>query len=424
MKSTAAGLAALGRGPDTMLIHMSPREVAGLQQLAMAHGGSLTTNPHTGLPEAGFLDKMLPMIIGVGLNFLAPGVGTAIGSALGGLSGAAGTGLLVGGLQTLRTGDLGKGLMAGLGAYGGAGLGSALTAQGAGVMGHEAGLRAIGGPEAFTGANFAQPVANAPAVINPVFDASAESLPDAAFDFSGPAPKLATAPVAPTPAPTNVPNPLGQAYADAYQAAQPTDAMGRLRAAGTGLQNITEPGFMANLGQQFPTGMSKAAAGIGAIGALGGFEQPKLGFAAPQQQTSTAKLSGPIRRPYDPERNLYTDYGILQPTYAAKGGEMHSVPQLEDGGFVLTKKAVDGMGKGSNDRGQRAAAAGLGAIPIKGPGTGTSDSIPTTIDGVRPAKVSNGEAYVPQKRVKQAGGAKKLYALMRKAENDARRRAA
>jgi hypothetical protein len=103
---------------------------------------------------------------------------------------------------------------------------------------------------------------------------------------------------------------------------------------------------------------------------------------------------------------------------------MHSVPQLEDGGFVLTKKAVDGLGKGDNERGQRAARAGLGAIPIKGPGTGTSDDIPTTIDGVRPAKVSNGEAYVPSKRVKQAGGAKKLYALMRKAEQDAKRRAA
>jgi hypothetical protein len=74
--------------------------------------------------------------------------------------------------------------------------------------------------------------------------------------------------------------------------------------------------------------------------------------------------------------------------------------------------------------GQREAAAGLGAIPIRGPGTGTSDSIPTTIDGVRPAKVSNGEAYVPRKRVKQAGGAKRLYALMRRAEQDAKRRSA
>jgi hypothetical protein len=70
MKDTAAGLAALGRGPDTMLIHMSPREVGGLQALAKAAGGSLTLNPHTGLPEAGFLDSMLPTILGAGLMMI------------------------------------------------------------------------------------------------------------------------------------------------------------------------------------------------------------------------------------------------------------------------------------------------------------------------------------------------------------------
>jgi hypothetical protein len=169
--------------------------------------------------------------------------------------------------------------------------------------------------------------------------------------------------------------------------------------------------------EQYGGKTGAAAAGVGALNALGGFEQPGLP-EMPQEARSTARLSGPVRRPYDPERNLFTDYGTLQPTYAAEGGEMHSVPQLEDGGFVLTKRAVDGMG------GQREAAAGLGAIPIRGPGTGTSDSIPTTIDGVRPAKVSNGEAYVPRKRVKQAGGAKRLYALMRRAEQDAKRRSA
>ena len=409
MKSTAAGLAALGRGPDSMLVHMSPREVQGLQQLAMAHGGSLTTNPHTGLPEAGFLDNLLPTIIGAGLTIFSGGAINPMTAAL-----------ITGGLQTARTGDLGKGIMAGLGAYGGAGLGGALASQGAGIMGHEAGLQAIGGPEAFTGANFA-PAASAVTPPTPPVGL-AESVSEMGIAGDPYAQLTAAAPA--QAAPNLNSSALGQAYQDAFAKAQPTDAMGRLRAAGTGLQNITEPGFMANLGQQFPTTTGKAAAGIGALGALGGFEQPQLRFGMPQQAPSTAKLSGPIRRPYDPERNLYTDYGILQPTYAAKGGEMHSVPQLEDGGFVLTKRAVDGMGKGSNERGQRAAAAGLGAIPIKGPGTGTSDSIPTSIDGVRPAKVSNGEAYVPRKRVKQAGGAKRLYALMRQAEQDAKRRAA
>jgi hypothetical protein len=92
---------------------------------------------------------------------------------------------------------------------------------------------------------------------------------------------------------------------------------------------------------------------------------------------------------------------------------------LESGGFVLTKKAIDGLGRGDNKKGQRVASAGLGAIPIRGRGTGTSDSIKTSIDGRMPARVSNGEAYVPKDKVKRGGGAKKFYALMKKAERAA-----
>jgi hypothetical protein len=65
--SIPQGIASLGRGQDSMLVHMTPGEVGGLQQLAMAHGGSLTINPQTGLPEAGMLSRMLPMLLGLRL---------------------------------------------------------------------------------------------------------------------------------------------------------------------------------------------------------------------------------------------------------------------------------------------------------------------------------------------------------------------
>jgi len=48
-------MASKGRNGDTMLVHMAPEEVAGLHALALKHGGSLTINPETGLPEAVFL---------------------------------------------------------------------------------------------------------------------------------------------------------------------------------------------------------------------------------------------------------------------------------------------------------------------------------------------------------------------------------
>jgi hypothetical protein len=114
-----------GRGRDTMLVHMTPKEVGGLQALAMQHGGSLTINPQTGLPEAGFLENMLPTLLGVGLSFI-PGVGPL---AAAGITTA---------IQTARTGDLGQGLIAGLGAYGGASLGAGLTSAGAAGAGASA----------------------------------------------------------------------------------------------------------------------------------------------------------------------------------------------------------------------------------------------------------------------------------------------
>jgi hypothetical protein len=67
-----------GRGKDTQLVHMTPNEVQGLHALAKAHGGSLSINPSTGLPEAGFLDSMLPTILGVGLAAATGGTSLAL----------------------------------------------------------------------------------------------------------------------------------------------------------------------------------------------------------------------------------------------------------------------------------------------------------------------------------------------------------
>ena len=72
----AQGLASLGRGPDTELVHMTPREVGALDSLARQNGlGGLPTNPQTGLPEAGIFDSILPILIGAGAAAAAPFTG-------------------------------------------------------------------------------------------------------------------------------------------------------------------------------------------------------------------------------------------------------------------------------------------------------------------------------------------------------------
>jgi hypothetical protein len=125
VSSTAQDLASRGRGGDTMLVHMAPHEVAGLNALARMQGTELTINPETGMPEALKLGKLfktlapfIPFIPGVG-QFLAPAFG-ALG--MGGFSPLlqkAITSGIVGGFTGPKGGfDLQRGLMQGITAYG------------------------------------------------------------------------------------------------------------------------------------------------------------------------------------------------------------------------------------------------------------------------------------------------------------------
>jgi hypothetical protein len=128
LHALAGHMASKGRGSDSMLVHMTPEEVQSLQVLALKGGGTLTINPDTGLPEANFLKKMLPMIAGFALAPLTAGTSLAFLGAT-----PLASAMTVGGITGLATGSLSRGLMAGLGAYGGASLGAGLAGAGAGA---------------------------------------------------------------------------------------------------------------------------------------------------------------------------------------------------------------------------------------------------------------------------------------------------
>ena len=128
LQLAAQHLSSKGRGNDSRLIHISPKELQGLQALAKAKGGSLTINPETGLPEAGFLEDVLPIAATAALMFIpggpalagAVGGGITGGLATGALATGIGTGLLAGGAsilgQALGGGkvDMGKAATTGL----------------------------------------------------------------------------------------------------------------------------------------------------------------------------------------------------------------------------------------------------------------------------------------------------------------------
>jgi len=106
LEIAAKKIAAKGRHGDSLLVHMHPQEVAGLQALARAQGTTLTVNPETGLPEAFSLKSLLPMI--------ASAVGGYFGGPWGGAAAGAATTKAMGGSDT-------SALMSGLGGYMGAG---------------------------------------------------------------------------------------------------------------------------------------------------------------------------------------------------------------------------------------------------------------------------------------------------------------
>lgn len=403
----------MGRGNDTMLVHMTPNEVRGLQAIAMAHGGSLTINPKTGLVEAGFLDSILPMVAGAALA--ATGVGAPMAA------------LMVGGGTALFTGSLEKGLMAGLGAFGGAGIGAGLASAGAtapAVTGTTQGLAAQGA----AGAQAAQAAATPSA-----FQAAASNIDPALLETMS-----------------------------AQQVASTMPAASQLQLAGQGAQNLmTEGGRNA-----FAAGV-KEATGLGVKPILGAAAAPVLGsmFSAEEKREPGKKPQEYIR-PYSydmkPEAEVNPDFAYrtgkpgestaeqryFTPTFTPMGvfkagtepgGSFYGAPTkeqyalysgprttglalaaggiakggLKDGAFIVSADVVSHLGNGSNDAGQKLLARGLGARPIKGKGDGMSDSIPTSIEGKQPARVADGEAYIPPEVVKKVG-AKRLYSMMDK----------
>lgn len=125
----ARRVAAAGRGGDTMLAHINPREAAMLK----AMGGSGTINPSTGLREykGGFFKSLFKVVAPIALSFIAPGLGTKIGLALGAGATAAPFvgGAILGGLGSAITGGnpLQGAIMGGLGGGFGKALGASVA---------------------------------------------------------------------------------------------------------------------------------------------------------------------------------------------------------------------------------------------------------------------------------------------------------
>jgi hypothetical protein len=577
---------------------MQPREVAGLQALAMQGGGSLTINPETGLPEAGWFGDILGAVAPIAIGaMLGPG-GIAGANGLFGM-GALGAGLGTGLLGYAITGDLGKGVMAGLGGYGGAGLGESLSSFGTvtpttpvetigrsgvanassipgttgasmftegakdvianqipytgitgstGQIGANMGLvnpvnatvgeavgktaieqipqtygeklaagasKAIQHPMDFFGKTGPGTMMNAVTLASPLMaiqppeykapeDTSyqmkyegpytaqdrsprtftedelranrAAGSPELSyFGNANPYPGFNKAPgyaqggvtgngvagLYGTQDGTIAQNTLKESYglgrlntlaqsastenakvagfdaggyvptmggAPSYGVA-PTDlsTVAAIPSAG-GAEASTPSGLSSILGNAItdPMGRTTGASqgGMGGKGGMMGMMGKLAGQATTPQLTMQDYINA-AQRTYNPaasvmtgtmpgaiEQAQFSNINPQQPVARAAGGG------LKDGGFVVPADVVSHLGNGSTDAGLTALQKRHGAQPIKGAGDGMSDSIKTTINGKQPARVADGEAYIPPEQVKRSGGAKKFYAMMDKVRKE------
>jgi hypothetical protein len=228
LKVAAQHLSAKGRGPDDTLVHMSRNEVKSLNDLAMAHGGHLTINPQTGLPEAGFLSALLPVIAGAALG---PAGFELMTAAEAGMAVGAGSYLL-----NPKAGIMGA-LSAGMGAYGGANLGEALAKQGI-----EQSTQVAEAAKQSEAAN--QAIRNA-AQNSP--DTFFKNTADVNAGLTDQGNKLLAAQQA-----------ANQGYTTAFNAAKPTDFLGSVKNFGSGIGSLTKEGGISSLTDKLGGGMGVA----------------------------------------------------------------------------------------------------------------------------------------------------------------------
>lgn len=450
LQIAAKHLASKGRDGDTELVHMTKGEIKGLQALALAHGGSLSINPDTGLVEASFLKKLLPTIAGIGLNMMFPGLG------------ALGTAALVGGFETVRTGDLSKGLMAGLGAYGGAGIGEGLATAGQAAKGMELGSSALGADP--TMASVSEKLATATPETADYFAKAYEAGATPSDTFLGRGSEM-----------TKGLGSLGttEGRTLAYSALP----KGTIPAAGATLANAATPEqqtpdlqgstldekykkapYMYGLSPNFqgyvppqpnpyyrPVGLGYADGGTVGFqdmpnGGLAALEGARDGYGAAMtaggdvSQMASGGIAAYAPGGHLPRTAGIPDVGIYRDT------DVDTAKKLAwEAAQIRNKKAAAGASmpkkflakqhstsiKGIGDIEEVASGGSIGGYSdggrmLKGPGDGMSDSIPATIGKRQPARLADGEFVVPADVVSHLGngstdaGAKRLYGMMDK----------
>ena len=406
LPSLANRMASKGRYGDSMLVHMSPQEVQGLQRLAMANGTSLSVNPYTGMPEAFSLKKMFKKIA----KFVAPILPFIPIPGLAGLSPLITKALLstaVGGLSGKKGFDLKRGLMSGLTTYG---IGS--LAQGAGAAANANAGANIGDIGAQQAADSAISINAVPA--GPDF-APGTMMDAVTGDVLPPTDAAATAASKFVEA-----MPEGSSFTDYV-----TQTGQNIKAAGTGLYDTVTgaPGARAAFtsGQAInpftdkPIGVGTAA-GAAFTGVAGMKTLDELEKAKAEANRILQDVNNKNEEEKAYARKILADYPVQYRRITgqevsgfgmAMGGRINSYDDEIGGDDSMMQGGIAALAKG-----------GLPPRYLRGGGDGMSDSIRANIEGKQEARLADGEFVVPADVVSHLGngssnaGAKRLYSMM------------
>jgi len=435
--NTAQGLASLGRGEDTMLMHITPEEFQDFNRMAQAAGYEhIPINPYTGLPEYGFgkaFKKVAKAVSKVVSSVTKSPIATTLLSAVAGPALGISPlmmGLGVGGITALSTGDLGKGLSAGLSAYGGANLGSGIGSLGKNLTSAQAnayssGLATGGGWNPATQAMAINPAA-VPATVGTYAPASlTEHLGNMASGVG----EIFTSP-------TTAWEGLKQAYGTVVPGSPAQVGPQYIDASGN-VVDLTSPDLVAGTpiteaGTAIKTAATPASVTPGTpwdvISGVGGpvanigmsFMEPEVDQPLTQEEIDKAAgvnyIAGGRTLDFDTDDSKLRLFDNLPDT----GIGTSTIAQGPTASYYTPEELKDlyEMSKGisyAKEGGIMKLASGR---YLKGNGDGMSDGIKATIEGTQEARLSDGEFVVPADVVSHLGngssdaGAAKLYTMM------------
>ena len=398
-----------------------------------------------------FLSAMLPTIAGAGLM-----------AASGGTINPMTAGLILGGLQTARTGSLNKGLMAGLGAYGGANIGAGLLEAGAesaanaavpsstatlnpevaSVMANESGGalsmqelqnqatknyadKFLEAKKAAMDAGFQNNLStmgqglsgamqNPSAFISGNLGGGAQALK---YGLAATAPALMTTtqqpqlPVGDSTMPQRLKYEQGTATPFPQPDVPGYDDLGR----DFGRQNRFFPnaGYVNITPEEAKSIRGYAAGGYmsgGPVEAMSNANAVGENTGYPQADITGHAYATPWQTPVSQNVVAGTaDTGVNRMTgqMLAEGGAVEPTPDFQEPYTAMARGGLSDLGSYSD-----------GGRLLRGPGDGVSDSIPAVIGKKKPARLADGEFVVPARIVSELGngsteaGARKLYAML------------